>query len=78
MKAYRQTAPGGVELAVMDRLQFKSALIVEDEPFIAMDIEQVLGDMGFRDVTMVGSQEEAHAWLETHTPRCGDHRCNSA
>lgn len=43
------------------------ALLLEDEPLIAMDIELILGAAGF-DVTTVMSCEEANDWLEICRP----------
>lgn len=43
------------------------ALLLEDEPLIAMDIELMLGGAGF-DVTTVMSCEEANEWLEICRP----------
>lgn len=43
------------------------ALLLEDEPLIAMDIEIILGGAGF-DVTKVMSCKEAEDWLEICRP----------
>ena len=43
------------------------ALVLEDEPLIAMDIELILEDAGFA-VSTVMSCEEATNWLATNRP----------
>jgi DNA-binding response OmpR family regulator len=43
------------------------ALLLEDEPLIAMDMELILQREGF-DVTTVVSCEEANNWLEVRRP----------
>jgi DNA-binding response OmpR family regulator len=43
------------------------ALLLEDEPLIAMDLELTLESAGFEVHTMV-SCKEAHAWLDAWTP----------
>ena len=43
------------------------ALLLEDEPLIAMDVELILGGAGF-DVTTVTSSEEANDWLAICRP----------
>lgn len=45
----------------------RTALLLEDESLIAMDIEMTLRDAGF-DVSIVGSCEEALEWLEVCRP----------
>ena len=44
-----------------------TALLLENEPLIAMDIELALQDAGF-DVTSIMSSVEAGGWLESHSP----------
>jgi DNA-binding response OmpR family regulator len=48
----------------MDRLV---VLLLEDEPLISMDLETTLVDADI-EVHCAMSCEQAHAWLETHTP----------
>lgn len=43
------------------------ALLLEDEPLIAIDVEQLLEAAGFEVVSMAGSAQ-AMAWLQTHRP----------
>ncbi|MBU1334249.1 MAG: response regulator [Alphaproteobacteria bacterium] len=43
------------------------ALLLEDEPLIAMDMELLLQGAGL-DVTTVASCEEANNWLEVRRP----------
>ncbi|NTH49285.1 response regulator [Agrobacterium rhizogenes] len=45
-----------------------SVLLLEDQPLIALDIEDVLQDAGYADVTTISSCEEAEKWLEAHSP----------
>lgn len=44
-----------------------TALILEDEPLIAMDVEMTLREMGY-DVSVLGECAEAMAWLKTRRP----------
>ena len=43
------------------------ALLLEDEPLIAMDVEMALEDVGY-DVTTVASCSDAHVWLDNNRP----------
>jgi DNA-binding response OmpR family regulator len=43
-------------------------LIVEDEIFIAMDLEQCLRDLGYVNIVIASSCEQARDWLASHTP----------
>lgn len=43
------------------------ALLLEDEPLIALDLEQMLEEAGF-DVSIVMTCADASAWLEIHRP----------
>lgn len=45
----------------------RTALILEDEPLIAMDLENSLRDVGF-DVSIVGTCADATEWLEVCRP----------
>lgn len=45
----------------------RTALILEDEPLIAMDVEYSLREAGF-DVAIVGSCAEAIEWLKVRKP----------
>lgn len=49
----------------------KSVLVLEDEPIIALDLEEVLGEAGYNDVQVFSSYAEADAWLESNTPQVG-------
>ena len=44
-----------------------SALLLEDEPLIALDLEATLQEAGF-EVSSLGSAKEAAGYLEIHTP----------
>lgn len=52
----------------MDSLQYKTALLLEDEPIITLDVEEMLGDLGFRQVTCFGTCTDALSWLATSKP----------
>lgn len=43
------------------------ALVLEDEPLIAIDIEQLLDAAGF-EVTSIATCAQANTWLQTHRP----------
>ncbi len=49
----------------------RSVLVLEDEPIIALDLEEVLGEAGYDDVQVFSSCADASAWLEANTPRVG-------
>jgi DNA-binding NtrC family response regulator len=49
----------------------KSVLILEDEPIIALDLEEILSQAGLRDIQIFGSCDDAAAWLRTNTPNIG-------
>ncbi|MEO6014238.1 MAG: response regulator [Devosia sp.] len=51
----------------MNRSQPPVALLLEDEPLIAMDVESTLQDGGF-DVVTFATCSEAEAWLEHNHP----------
>jgi DNA-binding NtrC family response regulator len=62
----------------------KSVLILEDEPFIALDLEEILSQAGLGDIQIFGSCGDAASWLQTNTPNIGildprlkDGFCNS-
>ncbi len=40
-------------------------LVVEDEPLIAMEIEEILREAGYRDVQIAATVEQALKWVET-------------
>jgi DNA-binding response OmpR family regulator len=46
----------------------KSILILEDEPIIALDLEEEMAGAGFRDIQIFGSCVDAKAWLENNKP----------
>jgi DNA-binding response OmpR family regulator len=46
----------------------KSILLVENEPLIAMDLEDMLQSAGYADVSHVGSIKQAFAWLGARSP----------
>jgi CheY-like chemotaxis protein len=53
----------------MDHVSKSSCvLVVEDELLIAMDLEQMLQDLGFRESMLVSSCAEAERWLAAHKP----------
>jgi DNA-binding response OmpR family regulator len=46
----------------------QTVMILEDEALIALDIEKLLDDAGFADVSVFGSCTGALAWLARNTP----------
>jgi DNA-binding NtrC family response regulator len=46
-----------------------TVLLLEDQPFIALDVEDLLASAGYPHVRHFLSCAGAEAWLETHTPR---------
>lgn len=47
----------------------RSVLVLEDEPIIALDLEEVLAEAGFEDIQVYSSCADAAVWLEAHTPK---------
>ena len=43
-------------------------LLLEDEPLIALDIEEVLNEAGFHEVNIISSCSAAEGWLRANTP----------
>ena len=43
-------------------------LILEDEPFIALDLEETLVESGHQDHVTLSTCKDASAWLDAHTP----------
>jgi DNA-binding NarL/FixJ family response regulator len=52
----------------MDSLRYKNALLLEDEPIITLDVEDILGELGFRGVTHFDTCQEALTWLADNRP----------
>jgi DNA-binding NtrC family response regulator len=51
-----------------DRTKLRNPiLLLEDEPFIALDLEGLLDENGY-DVVCLTTSAEALAWLDAHTP----------
>ncbi|WP_209018558.1 response regulator [Endobacterium cereale] len=48
--------------------QNKTALVLDDEMLIALDVEAMLFDLGYSQVTLLPSVPEALAFLREHTP----------
>ena len=48
--------------------QVLTALVLEDEPFIALDIEEMFELAGFDTIQISGSCADALEWLKTETP----------
>lgn len=46
----------------------KTVLILEDQPLIALDIEELLFESGFKNVSLVSSCADAEDWLQTNQP----------
>jgi len=51
----------------MDSLQYKTALFLEDKP-ITFDVEEMLIDLGFRQVTCFDTCTDALSWLAASKP----------
>jgi DNA-binding response OmpR family regulator len=52
----------------MNSLQATSVLLLEDEILIAIDIEELLREEGFQDISVMYTGADAEAWLQVHTP----------
>src|SRR4051812_36509280 len=46
----------------------ETVLLLEDEPFIALDVEELLFENGMKDVVTLTSCADALAWLENNEP----------
>ena len=47
----------------------QAVLLLEDEPFIALDLEGLLFETGMEDVVTLASCADALEWLEGNTPK---------
>jgi DNA-binding response OmpR family regulator len=56
---------GGTELT--KHLQ-NTVLVLEDQPLIALEVEELLNKAGFSEAITCISCADAKQWLETHTP----------
>jgi DNA-binding response OmpR family regulator len=52
----------------MDARTAKSILILEDEPLIALDHDEIVERAGFRQVTIFSNCAAAREWLQLNTP----------
>jgi len=52
----------------MDVRTAKSILILEDEPLIALEHDEIVERAGFTQVTIFSECAAAHAWLKLNTP----------
>lgn len=52
----------------MNAKQEKTALIVEDEPLIVLELEETLQELGYNEVVAYSNVNEAMAWLEGALP----------
>lgn len=52
----------------MDRPGAHSILILEDEPLIALDLEQIVAEAGFMAVSTFTIRQNAKIWLTAHSP----------
>ncbi|WP_426130237.1 response regulator [Pararhizobium sp. PWRC1-1] len=52
----------------MDARAAKSILILEDEPLIALDHDEIVGQAGFTQVAIFSTCASAHEWLKSNTP----------
>lgn len=60
------TGAGQPDLPALSNAYRDLVLLVEDESMIALDVEDMLGDMGFREVVVCSSYESAEEALEKH------------
>lgn len=47
----------------------EAVLVLEDEPIIALDLEELLIEAGLPNVATFSSIADAEVWLETNTPK---------
>jgi DNA-binding NtrC family response regulator len=52
----------------MNALTQTTILIIEDEIFIALDLEECLKELGYQDIVIASSCQQASTWLASHTP----------
>lgn len=45
-----------------------TVLLLEDEPLIALDVEEILNEAGFNDVRIISSCRDANSWLSKGEP----------
>lgn len=45
--------------------------MMEDEPIIALDLEEILAEAGFDEIRVFSSCTDANGWLELNTPEVG-------
>ena len=43
-------------------------LVLEDQPLIALDIEDALSSSGFKNINVISSCADAEKWLESNNP----------
>jgi DNA-binding response OmpR family regulator len=48
--------------------KIETVLVLEDQPLIALDVEEVLFEAGFQNVSIVSSCVEAKDWLKANLP----------
>ncbi|AKI02520.1 Response regulator receiver domain protein [Hoeflea sp. IMCC20628] len=48
--------------------QTGSILVLEDQPLIALDLEELLSGAGFDNLTLLSSCAEAESWLKSNRP----------
>jgi DNA-binding response OmpR family regulator len=56
------------EVIMTNGLPAKTALLLEDEALIALDVADVLEDAGFNHVEIISSCSAAEIWLKDNTP----------
>ncbi|MET3858261.1 MULTISPECIES: response regulator [unclassified Rhizobium] len=49
-------------------MEFHTVLILENEAFIAMDIEEIASSLGAKSVTTLDNRAAAITWLVAHSP----------
>ena len=52
----------------MAKVNYDLVLLLEDQPFIALDLEELLEEAGATNIVTLTSCEQADRWLDTNTP----------
>ncbi|QND46058.1 response regulator (plasmid) [Rhizobium lusitanum] len=52
----------------LNGLTVGTILLLEDEPFIALDLEEILSEAGFTQIRTIVSCAEAESWLQEGDP----------
>ncbi|WP_455274412.1 response regulator [Rhizobium herbae] len=60
--------PSGLSQDMVRPMSAPSIIVLEDEPLIALDLEDTLQAAGFQSVTLLASCEDALEHISQHTP----------